>query len=132
MALDKLERVKVRNNQTGIYTTVHFYKAQDANYLRRNNLSVVDPRLTGQEPIAPPTPKKTAEQQVKELQAEMGIAQSVEVAANNDGIEVIETPRVAMTPLSEYDVKTLKTIADERGIKYAKTAGKAQMLKLLK
>jgi len=126
MALDKLERVKVRNNQTGIYTTVHFYKAQDANYLRRNNLSVVDPRLTGQEPIAPPTPKKTAEQQVKELQAEMGITPDA------DGIEVIETPRAAMTPLSEYDVKTLKTIADERGIKYAKTAGKAQMLKLLK
>jgi hypothetical protein len=131
MALDKLERVKVRNNQTGIYTTVHFYKAQDANYLRRNNLSVVDPRLTGQEPIAPPTPKKTAEQQVKELQAEMGIAQSVEVVANNDGIEVVEAPK-AEKSLDEMDAKELKAIADERGITYAKTAGKAQMLKLLK
>jgi hypothetical protein len=125
MALDKLERVKVRNNQTGIYTTVHFYKAQDANYLRRNNLSVVDPRLTGQEPIAPPTPKKTAEQQVKELQAEMGITPDA------DGIEVVEAPKVEKS-LDEMDAKELKAIADERGIKYAKTAGKAQMLKLLK
>jgi len=125
MALDKLERVKVRNNQTGIYTTVHFYKAQDANYLRRNNLSVVDPRLTGQEPIAPPTAKKTAEQQVKELQAEMGITPDA------DGIEVIEAPKPEKS-LDEMDAKELKVIADERGIKYAKTAGKAQMLKLLK
>jgi hypothetical protein len=118
----KTDRIWVKNIQTGNKTTIFYSRANDIQYLRRNNLVVVDERLTGEKAVAPPV-KTTAEAEVKKLQAEMAVDKV-------EGIEFVETPKAV--DFESMDVKELKAEADKRGITYAKTAGKAKMLELLK
>lgn len=127
--LQPRDKVLVKNFKTGNVTTIFYYKAINRSYMKMCDLVAVDPRMTGELPSAPPTPKKTAEQQVKELQNEMGVTQEEAV----EGIEFVETPKItAVIDLDSMDVKQLKAEADKLGITYAKTAGKAKMLELLK
>jgi hypothetical protein len=85
--LQKTDRIWVKNIQTGNKTTIFFSRANDIQYLRRNNLVVVDERLTGEKAVAPPV-KTSVEEQVQKLQSEMGVEKV-------EGIEFVEAPKLA-------------------------------------
>lgn len=126
-------RVSVYSQQTGLTFKVPWRRVDTARKRKQNQLELID------EPT-PPTPEET-KQKVADLKKEMGVKESKPepvkevkpetVAEETTDSEVVEETKSETPDYESMELADLKELATERGLKFAKNAGKAKMIEVL-